>query len=90
MLPQFSLNEPSIYTANPFPVMKTRFRCVHISTLLSLQGSCFQCRDIPACSLFYTVCVCVRHQHFLGGGVKNWSNLLTDSSKTLPTEGGEG
>ena len=25
-----------------------------------------------------------------GGGVKNWSNLPTDSSKKLPTEGGRG
>ena len=25
---------------------------------------------------------------FKGGVVKNWSNLLTDSSKKLPTEGG--
>ena len=24
---------------------------------------------------------------FLGGGVKNWSNLLMESSKKLPTEG---
>ena len=25
-----------------------------------------------------------------GGGVKNWPNLPTDSSKKLPTEGGRG
>ena len=25
-----------------------------------------------------------------GGGVKNWPNLPTDSSKKLPTEGGVG
>ena len=33
------------YTANPFPVMKTGFPCVHISTLLSLQGSYFYYRE---------------------------------------------
>ena len=27
---------------------------------------------------------------FRGEGVKNWSNLPTDSSKKLPTEGGRG
>ena len=26
----------------------------------------------------------------LGGGVKNWPNLPTDSSKKLPTGGGRG
>ena len=26
--------------------------------------------------------------HLRGGGVKNWPNLPTDSSKKLPTEGG--
>ena len=28
--------------------------------------------------------------HLRGGGVKNWPNLPTDSSKKLPTEGGRG
>ena len=28
--------------------------------------------------------------HLRGGGVKNWPNLPTDSSKKLPTEGGKG
>ena len=28
--------------------------------------------------------------HFLGGGVKNWPNLPTDSSKKLPTYGDRG
>ena len=28
--------------------------------------------------------------HTRGGGVKNWPNLPTDSSKKLPTVGGEG
>ena len=29
-------------------------------------------------------------RHFLGGGVKTWSNLLADNSKKLPTGGGKG
>ena len=32
----------------------------------------------------------LRCRHFLGGGVKNWPNLLMDSSKKLPTEGVRG
>ena len=33
----------------------------------------------------------LRRRHVLGGGgVKNWPNLPTDSSKKLPTEGGRG
>ena len=31
----------------------------------------------------------LRHSAFFGGeGVKNWPNMLTDSSKKLPTGGG--
>ena len=37
-------------------------------------------RDHP----FKTLAIC------MGGGVKNWSNLPTDSSKKMTTEGGRG
>ena len=37
---QLALNDHAVssFTANPFLVLKTGFPCVHISTLLSLQG----------------------------------------------------
>ena len=78
------------YTANPFPVMKTGFTCVHISTLLSLRGSCFHYRDIPACSLFYLVRDCnwiVFNFHNLG-----WScrDVTSEDVRLIPLISGRG
>ena len=50
----------SVFTANPFPVIKTGFPCVQILTV----KTCFHQKDpvfntgIPACSLFYPVLDC--------------------------------
>ena len=55
---RFLLFRISVFTANPFPVMKTGNPCVHISTLLLLQGSCsyyrescYHCRNLVLFSL---------------------------------------
>ena len=43
------------YTLNPFPVIKTGFPCVRISTLLSSQGSCFHYRECYLLSLWLSL-----------------------------------